>query len=243
MIIKDTAQIRAEAFNSLGFQVDGANISIYFYSQRRNIYTVLDLTAIETLSVARKEKLKLGNYILVAEMANGASYAMLNQVVASQTQAQEMITISGKTLKVKTLTDEEAERLKQVGESLENFIVITPHENSKESHHRDQRDHFRHSHGKNVRDYLSYIQNTSTYTFDKIRTNVLFFVEQLKMGIAQSFSENTRAEAARSKKANQEKMETSEQIKEEIIRKEILRDGVETDEVKRDKVKRTTAKV
>jgi hypothetical protein len=217
-------EIRHDAVSKiLDFNFHKADkVSLFVYSNKSSKLKRLDLA--ELSPEKRVEKLKNwgkdNRFVAVVERGD-AVFAFTSARNAEQLAGQSDLSIDGKKVSVKKLSDSEYERLSEVGQEIEKFLELNPKEKLQD--HEDEKTQNKLSEAYLQRQSLNKKSDKSSYSaIDTMIMKMANIPEKIKFSILSRMNEDYRIEEKRSREEALKKEQKQEEIKGRIIQKEVI---------------------
>ena len=199
-------------------------VSLFVYSKGLKKIDLDHLSPVD-----RRAKLqnlaKDSRFVAVVEKGD-TLFAFASTKLAEQLQGQQDLSIDGKRVSVKGLSDSEYDRLSEVGRAIESYIELNPHHEVQEEHREGKS---RNSEAHLLTSYQTKFHLKNLTTFDKVILNLIKSDHKIIMSMLNKWNEASKEEAKKTKEDNLKKREASQ----DLLKREIYR-GILKEEIKKE---------
>lgn len=213
-------------------------VSLFVYSKKTANLKRLDLAKLspEKRTEKLKDFAKDNRFVAVVERGD-AVFAFTSTKYADQLAGQQDLSIDGKKVSVKKLSETEYERLADVGQEIEKFLEVTPEEELQEQ--RDEKSEEKLVGAYKQRQYLAKLYDKVKYAaIDIMIMKMANIPERIKLSILTKMNEHIREEKERSKEASRKKDQKQAEIEQRVIYSGILKKQREKKEIETKEINR-----
>lgn len=236
--------IKIEAMNQilspLGLQGSDIAVSLFIVSKRAPRLKRLDLGELSSdEKVTKLRKWAQDNRFVAVVERGEVAYALASPQFAESLQNQPDLSINGKKVAVKALTETEVERLSSIGEAFEECLKVSPEEELQEESEDRSKEQQEAVSRQQLREYLA----RAALLSDAIKMDYLILQmqnipEKIKLAFLRKMQEMNRLIERRKKEDD-----LREEARNADIRRDDLRSRVRKEDIVKEEVKGQSAKL